>query len=197
MWLIFSLCFSYLFTFYLPYNVWFAFFSFICLLYICIFGVGDLGLDKSTLFHPVSFRPVSPTGTIGKQAGDLLCDIGFQKIYVVLMDMKFFLSVLSSVSSNESQKYRNFCSFESFSKNKCSAHGVSIMQNKPAFKDILCFSLILTIPLTWVRDWGLTEIHHLAKYGRPVLCQVKKLHQFQLLCTLHIIWMACKTFITF
>ena len=63
----------------------------------------------------------------------------------------------------------------------------SIMQNKIAFKDSLCFSIILTVPVTRDRDWALTEVHHLAKHGRPVLCQLKKLHQFQLLCTMQII----------
>lgn len=47
----------------------FAVFIFISILCVHIFGLVEVGLEKSALSHPVSFRPVTHRGAIGGQAG--------------------------------------------------------------------------------------------------------------------------------
>lgn len=84
----------------------FEFFILNSVLYLNVFwGSGDR-FGETYSISPMFFHPEPIEERPEVRLGDVVPDIGFHQIYVVLMEMKFFSSsVLSSVGlNNESQK---------------------------------------------------------------------------------------------
>lgn len=166
-----------------------------------VLGVVVMALGKSTPFSPISFSPVAMKEQENFGLWALRADLALDIEMPLLHDGPWRPDTLCGSYKVESSylchlllawlvthrrtKASLIC--EGSSRNKCWVHGVSVMQNKIAFKTISasaswwqCLSHLSQKSRTY---WDTPS----GKIRKAGLCQLKKLFQIQLSCILHII----------